>query len=104
MSFVKKWLFRVILFIVFIAALIAATDNSQEVALTFVSLKTPVAPLSWWVLAAFVIGVLFGMVINFFTNTKLRMAARKANKTVAQTNKELDKVKAAPAAPPAADS
>lgn len=104
MNLVKKWSLRFVIFVVFIIALVAATDNSQEVALTFVGYQTPQAPLSWWVLAAFVAGVLFGMVINFFTNTRLRMAARKANKTVEKTSKELDKAKATPAAPPADDS
>lgn len=102
MNLVKKWAFRLVLFIVFLVALIAATDNSQEVALTFVGYKTRTAPLSWWVLAAFVLGIIFAMVINFFTNTKLRMAARKASRSAEKTNRALDKAKAAPA--PATDS
>ena len=105
MTFLKKWALRLLIFVVFVIALIWATDNSQEVALTFLGYQSPTAPLSWWVLAAFVAGVLFGMLINFFTNTKLRMAARRATKTVQKTNKELDKAKAGPPAPPsAADS
>ena len=79
MNLVKKWLLRLVIFIVFVVALVAATDNSQEVALTFLGMQTPTAPLSWWVLAAFLAGVLFGIVINFMTNTRLRMAARKAS-------------------------
>lgn len=92
----KKWLFRIILLVVFIVALIAATGNSQEVALTFLGFHTPTVPLSWWVLAAFVVGVLFGMLVNFFTNTQLRMTARRATKAVEKTSRELDKAKSSP--------
>lgn len=106
MTLAKKWLFRVVLAIVFLVALVAATENSQPVALTFLGYKTPTIPVSWWVLAAFVLGVIFGVVINFFTNAKLRMAARKANRSVDKANKELDKAKASKVpkpAPPATD-
>ena len=100
MNLVKKWLLRLVIFVVFVVALVAATDNSQEVALTFLGMQTPTAPLSWWVLAAFLLGVLFALVINFMTNTRLRMAARKATRTVEKANKELDKAKAAPSSKP----
>lgn len=94
MKFTRKWLFRLVVLVVFLVALIAATDNSQEVALGFLDWRTPEWPLSWWVLTAFVLGVLFGMVVNFLTNAKLRMQARRANRAVAKTAKELDKAKA----------
>ena len=94
MTVAKKWLLRIVIAVVFFVALIAATDNSQEVALTFLGFKTPTAPLSWWVLASFVAGAIFAMLINFYTNTRLRMAARKANRAATKTNKELDKARA----------
>jgi uncharacterized integral membrane protein len=97
MNFLKKWLFRIVLFVVFVVALLAASDNSQEVPLTFLDYQTPAWPVSWWMLLAFVVGVGFGLMLNFVSNTKLRMDARKASKTVAKTSKELDEALAQPA-------
>ena len=94
MTLLKKWLFRLLLFGVFIAALVGASDNSTEVPLTFLDDQTPVWPISWWMLAAFVIGVLFGTLLNTWSNTKLRISARNANKQVKKSAKELDKSRA----------
>ncbi len=90
MQLIKRWLFRIVLFVVFVVALLAASDNSTEVPLTFLDYQTPVWPVSWWMLSAFVVGVLFGSVLNFWSNTKLRINARSANKQIEKTSKELD--------------
>ncbi len=91
MTLIKKWLFRLILLVVFILAMLAASDNSTQVPLTFLEYTTPVWPISWWILGAFVIGVLFGTVLNTWSNTKLRLNARSANKEVAKVNRTLEK-------------
>lgn len=96
MNLIKKWLFRLLVVFVFVAALLAASDNSTEVPLSFLDYKTPDWPISWWMLSAFVIGVLFGTLLNTWSNTKLRMNARSANKRVDKTVRELDKKKAEP--------
>ncbi len=95
MNLIKKWLFRALLLVVFVVALLAASDNSVEVPLTFLEYQTPEWPISWWMLAAFVVGALFGTLFNSWSNTKLRMNARSANKQAAKTTRELDKTKAA---------
>lgn len=94
MAFIKKTLFIFIALIVFIVALLAAADNSAEVALKFLDYETPVWPISWWMLAAFVAGVLFGNLLNLVSNTRLRMGARQANKAANLRTKELDQAKA----------
>ncbi len=94
MNLIKKWLFRLLVVFVFVAALLAASDNSTEVPLTFLEYKTPDWPISWWMLSAFVIGVLFGTLLNTWSNTRLRMNARSANKQVEKTVQELDRKKA----------
>lgn len=94
MNLIKKWLFRLLVVFVFVAALLAASDNSTEVPLTFLDYKTPDWPISWWMLSAFVIGVLFGTLLNTWSNTQLRMNARSANKQVEKTVRELDRKKA----------
>ena len=94
MKTLKGIIFKLIAFMVFFIALLAASDNSEEVSLTFLQYSTPLWPISWWVLAAFVIGVVFASVINSWNNTQLKLAARKANTQVKQTNRELDLAKA----------
>jgi uncharacterized integral membrane protein len=96
MNLIKKWLFRLLVVLVFVAAMLAASDNSTEVPLTFLEYKTPEWPISWWMLSAFVIGVLFGTLLNTWSNTKLRLNARSANKKVEKTVRELDKTKSEP--------
>ena len=93
MNFVRKWLFRLFLLVVAIVALLLAADNSTEVPLTFLEWQTPSAPVSWWMLGAFVAGTLFGMMTNVWANTRLRLASRQANKALAQSNQELDKAR-----------
>jgi putative membrane protein len=94
MKLVKTLLFWFVAIIVFFVALLAAVDNSAAVALTFMDWSTPEAPISCWVLASFVIGVLFASMINIWTNTRLRLKARSANKQVNKVNSNLDKVRA----------
>lgn len=94
MDLIKKWLLRIVILIVFFVALIAAADNSQEVALGFLGYETGQWPVSWWVLTAFVLGVLFGLLLNLLSNTRLRLDARKASKEISRTHKALDKERA----------
>jgi putative membrane protein len=94
MNFIKSLLFWFVAIIVFFVALLAAVDNSDAVALTFLDWSTPAVPVSWWVLAAFIIGVVFTLMVNTWSNTRLRLKARQANKQVSKINESLDKAKA----------
>ena len=94
MTILKKTLFLIVATLVFVVALLAAADNSDEVSLRFLEFETPVWPISWWVLLAFVLGTLFGNLLNFVANTRLRLDARAANKTANSRTKQLDQVKA----------
>ncbi len=98
MVFLKKWLLRLVILIVFVAALLAASDNSDDVTLKFMEWQTPAWPVSWWVLAAFVLGTAFGMLLNTVTNTRLRMNVRSANKQISAREKELDEARASSSA------
>lgn len=79
MNFIKKWLLRVLVLIVFIVVLLLATDNSETVALTFLGMKSVSWPISWWMVCAFIVGLLLGLALNLVSNTILRLAARKTN-------------------------
>ena len=84
MGFIKKTLFLFIALVAFLVALLAAADNSAEVALRFLEYETPVWPISWWMISAFVVGVVFGNCLTWFlilacewmlaAQEKLRMA------------------------------
>jgi uncharacterized integral membrane protein len=94
MQFIRKTFFIIIATVFFIIALLAGADNSEEVALRFLEFESPVWPISWWMLSAFIIGVLFASLLNFMANTRLRMDVRKANRVVEGRTRELDQVRA----------
>ena len=96
MGFIKKTLFLFIALVAFLVALLAAADNSAEVALRFLEYETPVWPISWWMISAFVVGVVFGNLLNVVSNTRLRMDARRARKTADGRTQELDHARAQP--------
>ena len=91
MILLKKWFFRLVMALVFILVLLAASENSSPVALVFLSWRSPEWPVAWWMLLAFVLGVLFAVVLNMATNTRLKLDARKARKAVETSRQYLDK-------------
>jgi uncharacterized integral membrane protein len=94
MGFIKKILFLFIALVAFLLVLLAVADNSAQVALKFLEYETPVWPISWWIISAFVVGVVFGNLLNVVSNTRLRMEARRERKTAQGRTQELDLVKA----------
>ena len=94
MGFIKKILFLFIALVAFLLVLLAAADNSAQVALKFLEYETPVWPISWWIISAFVVGVVFGNLLNVVSNTRLRMEARRERRTAQGRTQELDLVKA----------
>ena len=100
MGFIKKILFLFIALVAFLVALLAAADNSAEVALRFLEYESPVWPISWWMISAFVVGVVFGNLLNVFSNTRLRIEARSERKIAQDRTQYLDKAKAQTKADP----
>ena len=100
MGFIKKTLFLFIAVVTFSVALLAAADNSAEVALKFLEYETPVWPISWWMLSAFSFGVVFGILLNVVSNTRLRMEARSERKIAQGRTRDLDKEKSQTKADP----
>ena len=94
MGFIKKTLFLFIALVAFLVALLAAADNCTEVTLRFLEYESPVWPISWWMIAAFVVGVAFGNLLNVVSNTRLRMESRRDRKIAQSRIKDLDQVKA----------
>jgi uncharacterized membrane protein YciS (DUF1049 family) len=100
MGFIKKILFLFIALVTFLVALLAAADNSAEVALRFLEYESPVWPISWWMISAFIVGVVFGNLLNVVSNTRLRMEVRSERKIAQGRTQSLDKPKAQTKADP----
>lgn len=94
MLFIKKWLLRVVGLIVFVVGISWASNNSDLVRLSFLEFETWQWPIAWWVLAAFVVGVFAGILMNTWTTVKLKRDARIARKNAEKGHRELDKVNA----------
>ena len=95
MAVLKKTIFMVVALTVFIIALLAVADNSDEVTLKFLDYKSPLWPVSWWMMLAFVAGLLFGFLLNLVSNTRLKMDVRTANKVAADRGKALEQAQSA---------
>ena len=98
MKFLKGLAFKVLIVLVVFLGLFFGTDNSESVAIVFLQYSTPELPISGWVLGSFVLGVLFASIINTWTNTRLRLASRKANNQMLKVNQTIDQVNAGGAA------
>jgi uncharacterized integral membrane protein len=94
MAFLKKWSLRLLLLVVFVIVLVLATDNSQQVALSFLGYQSFEGPLSWWVIGAFVLGMIFSMTLNLTTTTRLKLDVRRARNSAEQSLVALDKANA----------
>jgi uncharacterized integral membrane protein len=95
MAFVKKWSLRLLLLLVFVVVLLLATDNSQPVALSFLDYQSVEGPLSWWVIGAFLLGMVFFMALNVMSTTRLKSDLRRARRSAEQSLVALDKANAA---------
>ncbi len=95
MNLIKSVVVKLIALILALIVMVAASYNSDPVALSFLDWKTPEQPVSLWMIVSFVIGIGVAMLYNLWANTQLRLVARKANKTVNRTQADMDKLKAA---------
>ena len=64
MSGLKQLITRLVLALLFIAAFILATENSDSVSLKLLHLETEAWPVSWWIVLSFFLGVLLGQLIS----------------------------------------
>lgn len=94
MNFIKRTIFILAALLLAVIALLLGAQNSDEAVLRFLDFETGPWPISHWVGLAFVIGVIFGTLLNLWSNTRLRMDVRRANKTAAGRTRELDQVRA----------
>jgi len=94
MKVFKSLIFKLVAVIIFILVVLVASENSEKVILSFLDYDSVAWPVSWWMMTAFLSGVIVASVWNLWTNSALRLAVRKANKRSDKTNQSLDQVRA----------
>ena len=91
-----KWLKSLVLLLAVILAFVLAAlaVNQQELTLTFAVWETPFAlSMFWWLFAAFLVGLFFGLLNAAWVNVKHRLAVRKLRQSLAQTTAELERLR-----------
>ena len=91
-----KWLKTLVLSLTLLLAflLAALAVNQQEITLTFAVWETPFAlSMFWWLFAAFLIGLAFGLLNALWVNTRHRLQARQLRANLAKANAELERLR-----------
>ncbi|XOV82924.1 MAG: LapA family protein [bacterium] len=91
-----KWVKTIVLISAMLIAFLLATlaVNQQEMSLTFAVWETPFKlSMFWWLLAAFLVGLAFGLCNALWLNVKARLHARKLQKSLAQAESELERLR-----------
>ena len=100
MNWIKTTALIITMVLVFVIGALGV--NQEELSLKFARWETPfVLSVFWWLLLAFGIGLLFGVLNGIWFNMARRLEARRLRKRVAQMEKELDQLKNASSAPTA---
>ena len=76
--FLTRPLFGLFLVILFILVWLGSTQNSMPVTLRFLDFESPEWPVSYWLATAFGLGFIAAALLNMWSNTRLRMRARRA--------------------------
>jgi uncharacterized integral membrane protein len=88
---VSKLLWAVIAVVLFFFALLAV--NQGPVALRFLDWQTPELSVFWWLLAAFLLGVVIASLACSVTTVRLRMRQRALAKQLDESRRELQKLR-----------
>jgi uncharacterized integral membrane protein len=91
---VSRLLWAVVAIVLFFFALLAV--NQGQVALRFLSWQTPAASVFWWLLAAFLLGVLLATLVASVTTVRLRMQQRTLAKQLDESRRELQQLRTLP--------
>ena len=84
------------LFLVFIASIVFSYANPEPVALSFGFAALPPQPLAVWIIAAFVIGGLCGLLlgVGFMRGLRARMEIRRLRSQLEKSTQALEALKA----------
>jgi len=91
-----KWLKSIVLAAAMLLAfaLAALAVNQQELTLSFAIWETPFAlSMFWWLFAAFLVGLSFGLLNAIWLNVKHRLQLRQLRQNLANTTAELERLR-----------
>ncbi|NOX52751.1 MAG: LapA family protein [Gammaproteobacteria bacterium] len=91
-----KWLKSLTLVIAMLLAFAVAAlaANQEELALTFAYWQTPFTlSMFWWLLAAFLVGLFFGLLNAGWMSIKYRLENRKLRQSLAQSSAEVERLR-----------
>jgi len=98
MRFLTKLIWIILGLVLFCFAMLAV--NQEHVALRFLVWETPEHSLFWWLLLAFVLGLLVGSVSVGIVALKHRLHERALGKQLARSQQETTRLKAQLDTPP----
>ena len=87
MRFLTRPLFGLFLVVLFVAVWLGSTQNSAPVELRFLDLVSPSWPLSYWLVLAFALGFFAAVLLNSWSNLRLRLRTRRAEGEVRSVDK-----------------
>lgn len=93
MNWLGRLFWALLALLVFLFAALAV--NQEQIALQFVTWRTPEASVFWWLLAAFAAGLLVGLIGIAWSTTRLSLRNRGLNKRLTNTERELNKLQQA---------
>jgi uncharacterized membrane protein YciS (DUF1049 family) len=68
--------------------------NQQEMTLSFALWETPFAlSMFWWLLAAFLMGLAFGLLNGAWINVKQRLKSHKLQQELSSSTQELERIR-----------
>lgn len=91
MSWLGRLFWAVLALLVFLFAALAV--NQDEIALQFVTWRTPEISMFWWLLAAFALGLTLGLVGVAWSTTRLSLRNRRLTKRLGVAEAELGKAR-----------
>ncbi len=93
MSWLGRLFWALLALLVFLFATLAV--NQDQIALQFVTWRTPELSVFWWLLLAFSAGLLIGLIGVAWSTTRLSLKNRGLNKRLTNTERELTKLQQA---------
>ncbi len=91
MSALARLFWAALAIVVFFLAVLAV--NQEPVALKFLNWQTPSLSVFWWLLAAFLLGLLLGLLAVAALTARLSLKNRKLARQLAHAEQELHKVR-----------
>ena len=92
-----QWLKRAVLIIVLLLVALATIDfmleNQQNIALQFLEVSSPELPISLFIVIAFILGSLLGIVMGWLYTTRRRLGLMVESNELNRYRKEIDKLR-----------